>query len=71
MIILNSFRFLPSSDAVSRIRACFAGLYSLGENEPEADDIVTKAIQNPENYVLKPQREVFSFYANLSNFCAN
>jgi len=34
------------------LRACFAGLWSL-----EDSDIAKKAIENPELFVMKPQRE--------------
>jgi len=34
------------------LRSCFAGLWSL-----EDSDIVKKAIENPELFVMKPQRE--------------
>ena len=53
-------RFLPDADEAKRVRATFAGLYSL---EPEdagqeaVDEIVAKALAAPGDYVLKPQRE--------------
>ncbi|XP_053552989.1 glutathione synthetase [Bombina bombina] len=50
-------KFLPDRpEAVDRIRATFAGLYSLDLGE-EGDHSVNIAIANPEQYVLKPQRE--------------
>ncbi|XP_069740418.1 glutathione synthetase isoform X2 [Narcine bancroftii] len=49
--------YLPEyPKAVERIRATFAGLYSIDEG-PEGDEIIAKAMENPEAYVLKPQRE--------------
>ncbi|KAM4623263.1 glutathione synthetase isoform 1-T2 [Discoglossus pictus] len=50
-------KFLPDRpEAVNRIRATFTGLYSLDIGE-EGDQIVKIAVANPEQYVLKPQRE--------------
>jgi len=43
------------AEAIQRIRACFTGLYSLDEGESE--DVIKDAIQNPDNYIMKPQRE--------------
>ncbi|KAG8565775.1 hypothetical protein GDO81_012971 [Engystomops pustulosus] len=43
-------------EAVSRIRETFAGLYSLDIGE-EGDQTVKIAMETPERYVLKPQRE--------------
>ncbi|KAL2345727.1 hypothetical protein Fmac_007012 [Flemingia macrophylla] len=45
-------RFVENKDHIAKLRACFAGLWSL-----EDSDIVKKAIENPELFVLKPQRE--------------
>ncbi|XP_048406553.1 glutathione synthetase [Stegostoma tigrinum] len=42
--------------SVERIRATFAGLYSIDEG-PEGDEIIKKAVDDPEGFVLKPQRE--------------
>ncbi len=41
---------------VAELRECFTGLFSLDLN-PEGDRAAAMAIQNPEAYVLKPQRE--------------
>ncbi|XP_015736853.1 glutathione synthetase isoform X1 [Coturnix japonica] len=50
-------KLLPgNAEAVKRIRATFAGLYSLDVGE-EGDQIAATAIANPERFVLKPQRE--------------
>ncbi|KFU90195.1 Glutathione synthetase, partial [Chaetura pelagica] len=50
-------RLLPGqAEAVARIRATFAGLYSLDMGE-EGDKVAAAAIADPERFVLKPQRE--------------
>lgn len=45
-------RFLENKDDIAKIRKCFAGLWSLDDS-----DIVKDAIERPEFYVMKPQRE--------------
>lgn len=45
-------RFLDNKSDIEKVRKCFAGLWSL-ENE----SIVSAAIESPELFVLKPQRE--------------
>ena len=40
----------------AKLRECFTGLYSLDLDE-EGDLVAEMAIADPENYVLKPQRE--------------
>jgi hypothetical protein len=45
-------RFLDNKSDVEKVRQCFAGLWSL-----ENDSIVMSAIESPELFVLKPQRE--------------
>uniref|UniRef100_A0ACD5YLD8 Uncharacterized protein n=1 Tax=Avena sativa TaxID=4498 RepID=A0ACD5YLD8_AVESA len=45
-------RFLENKEEISKLRQCFAGLWSLDEEE-----IVKSAIENPDLFVLKPQRE--------------
>uniref|UniRef100_UPI00398E58F1 glutathione synthetase n=1 Tax=Pristiophorus japonicus TaxID=55135 RepID=UPI00398E58F1 len=42
--------------SVDRIRATFVGLYSIDEG-PEGDAIIAQAMEEPERFVLKPQRE--------------
>ncbi|GCB65671.1 hypothetical protein scyTo_0013487 [Scyliorhinus torazame] len=42
--------------SAERIRATFVGLYSIDEG-PEGDEIIKKAVEDPEGFVLKPQRE--------------
>uniref|UniRef100_A0A8D2NVP6 Glutathione synthetase n=1 Tax=Zosterops lateralis melanops TaxID=1220523 RepID=A0A8D2NVP6_ZOSLA len=50
-------KLLPGHpEASARIRATFAGLYSLDEGE-EGDRIAATAIADPDRFVLKPQRE--------------
>ncbi|KAM9296340.1 glutathione synthetase [Gastrophryne carolinensis] len=50
-------KFLPDlPEAIARIRETFAGLYSLDIGE-EGDQTVKIALANPDQYVLKPQRE--------------
>ncbi|NWX83235.1 GSHB synthetase, partial [Nothoprocta pentlandii] len=50
-------KLLPDQAAsVARIRATFAGLYSLDLGE-EGDKMAAKAIADPDCFVLKPQRE--------------
>jgi len=48
--------YLKDEHISSEIRKTFAGLYSLEMTE-DGDNSVLMAIRNPENYVLKPQRE--------------
>lgn len=45
-------RFLENKDDIAKVRKCFAGLWSLDDS-----DIVKDAIERPELYVMKPQRE--------------
>ncbi|KAI5424258.1 glutathione synthetase, chloroplastic [Lathyrus oleraceus] len=45
-------RFLENKDDIAKMRECFAGLWSLDDS-----DIVKKAIEKPEIFVMKPQRE--------------
>jgi len=47
-----------SADAVAQLRSCFAGLYGLDEDGGErVVSTVAKAIESPDSFVLKPQRE--------------
>lgn len=51
-------RFLKSSDSCERLRSHFTNLYSLdAKSNPKLDQTLQEAIKNPNNYVLKPQRE--------------
>jgi glutathione synthetase len=45
-------RFLENKEEIAKLRKCFAGLWSLDNEE-----IVKTAIEKPELFVLKPQRE--------------
>ncbi|KAK7284320.1 hypothetical protein RJT34_19065 [Clitoria ternatea] len=45
-------RFLEDKDDIAKLRNCFAGLWSLDD-----PNIVQKAIETPELFVMKPQRE--------------
>lgn len=51
-IIYSFYRFLENKEEITKIRKCFAGLWSLDDEE-----IVKSTIQKPELFVLKPQRE--------------
>lgn len=46
------YRFLDNEEDIAKLRKCFAGLWSLDDSE-----IVNKAIESPQLYVMKPQRE--------------
>jgi len=50
-------RYLSDTKMVERLRNCFMGLYSLTNGEMGVEEIVKKACDNPNDYVLKPQRE--------------
>lgn len=45
-------RFLDNKDDIEKLRRCFAGLWNLEDSE-----ILEKAMETPELFVLKPQRE--------------
>ncbi|KAA8545067.1 hypothetical protein F0562_019834 [Nyssa sinensis] len=45
-------RFLENKDDIAKVRKCFAGLWS-----PDDSNIIKDAIDRPELYVMKPQRE--------------
>ncbi|XP_022739963.1 glutathione synthetase, chloroplastic-like [Durio zibethinus] len=45
-------RFLENKEDIAKLRKCFAGLWSLDDL-----DITRKAIEKPELFVMKPQRE--------------
>ncbi|CAK0740272.1 hypothetical protein CVIRNUC_001238 [Coccomyxa viridis] len=51
-------RFVDSAEEAALIRACFAGLWSLDNpDNPETQDVLQQADMQPDDYVLKPQRE--------------
>lgn len=52
LIWIVSYRFLENKDDIAKLQKCFAGLWSLDDS-----DIVKKAIERPELFVMKPQRE--------------
>ncbi|CAD6267678.1 unnamed protein product [Miscanthus lutarioriparius] len=45
-------RFLESKEEIDKVRKCFAGLWSLDDEE-----IIKTTVEKPELFVLKPQRE--------------
>ncbi|KAF8387978.1 hypothetical protein HHK36_026644 [Tetracentron sinense] len=45
-------RFLENKDDIAKLRKCFAGLWSLDDSH-----VLKNAIERPELFVLKPQRE--------------
>ena len=49
-------RFLSDEDQIKRVKDIFTGLYSFDKNEG-GDEAVKMALENPENFVMKPQRE--------------
>ncbi|KAF2287962.1 hypothetical protein GH714_003521 [Hevea brasiliensis] len=52
MCLRVSYRFLEDKEDITKLRKCFAGLWSLDDT-----DIVKRAIERPELFVMKPQRE--------------
>lgn len=50
-------RFVQGSEDRSCLRSCFAGLWSLDGSEQDTEAIVEMALAEPDDYVLKPQRE--------------
>jgi glutathione synthetase len=48
-------RLIPDQESVKRMQASFTGLYSIAGSQSE--EIVQKAIKNPFDFVMKPQRE--------------
>ncbi|ODN05249.1 Glutathione synthetase [Orchesella cincta] len=49
-------KYLNNSEDIESIQGIFTGLFSLDRNEA-GDQALNMALQNPNNYVLKPQRE--------------
>ncbi|KAG8649689.1 hypothetical protein MANES_08G123500v8 [Manihot esculenta] len=45
-------RFLDDKEDIAKLRKCFAGLWSLDDT-----DIINRAIERPDLFVMKPQRE--------------
>uniref|UniRef100_A0A183CPR3 Glutathione synthetase n=1 Tax=Globodera pallida TaxID=36090 RepID=A0A183CPR3_GLOPA len=53
-------RFFPSAteaDNVAAIRETFAGLWGLEKSDEQTERVIKNAIENPRNYVLKPNGE--------------
>uniref|UniRef100_A0A914H118 glutathione synthase n=1 Tax=Globodera rostochiensis TaxID=31243 RepID=A0A914H118_GLORO len=53
-------RFFPDpadADKVAAIRETFAGLWGLENNDDKTERLIEDAIEHPEKYVLKPNRE--------------
>jgi len=52
-------RFAANQEEAKLLRSCFAGLWSLDEDQrdEETEKAIADAIANPQNYVVKPQRE--------------
>lgn len=49
-------RFLKDENEIKQVQGIFTGLYSFDKNEG-GDETVRMALENPENFVMKPQRE--------------
>ncbi|KAJ2316923.1 Glutathione synthetase [Coemansia sp. RSA 2704] len=49
-------RFIDDQETAQQIRECFVGLYPL-DSSPDGQKAFEAAINNPRNYVVKPQRE--------------
>lgn len=49
-------RFVDDAEKIERIRSVFAGLHSLNMG-PEGDNAIAAALEKPNDFVLKPQRE--------------
>lgn len=50
-------RFVPSTADAVLLRSCFAGLFGLEEGNVEGALAVKMALERPQEFVLKPQRE--------------
>ncbi|KAN0015968.1 hypothetical protein ACTFIU_005918 [Dictyostelium citrinum] len=49
-------RFIKDKESLERVKRSFTGLYSLSKEDIDME-VVKKAIESPQNYVMKPQRE--------------
>lgn len=49
-------RFLSNDDQIKRVKDIFTGLYSFDKDEG-GEEAVKMALENPEHFVMKPQRE--------------
>ncbi|KAI3416176.1 hypothetical protein GPALN_005722 [Globodera pallida] len=66
-------RFFPSAteaDNVAAIRETFAGLWGLEKSDEQTERVIKNAIENPRNYVLKPNGECGgnNFYDEALNY---
>ncbi|KAL3131092.1 hypothetical protein ABBQ38_000403 [Trebouxia sp. C0009 RCD-2024] len=51
-------RFVDDPNKIKALRDCFAGLWGLDDlDEPETAAVLQEALQEPDRFVLKPQRE--------------
>ncbi|KAL3099453.1 hypothetical protein niasHS_002908 [Heterodera schachtii] len=53
-------RFFPDpneAEMIVELRASFAGMWGLGNEDEDTKNIINDAIENPGNYVLKPSKE--------------
>ncbi|CAG8502243.1 4050_t:CDS:2 [Dentiscutata heterogama] len=49
-------RYVTNPSDITKLRSCFAGLYPLDSN-PEGEAAAKLALEHPERFVMKPQRE--------------
>ncbi|KAG9297131.1 hypothetical protein G9A89_019412 [Geosiphon pyriformis] len=49
-------RYISNPSDILKIRSCFAGLYPL-DNSPKGEAALELALENPDQFVMKPQRE--------------
>ncbi|RIB03504.1 glutathione synthase [Gigaspora rosea] len=49
-------RYISNPSDVTKLRSCFAGLYPL-DSSPEGETAAKLALESPERFVMKPQRE--------------
>uniref|UniRef100_A0A914I0K1 Glutathione synthetase n=1 Tax=Globodera rostochiensis TaxID=31243 RepID=A0A914I0K1_GLORO len=56
----NLKRFFPrpeDAETIENIRSTFAGLWGLENDDQQTQELIKDAMENPSNYVLKPNRE--------------
>ncbi|CAG8566881.1 16497_t:CDS:10 [Acaulospora morrowiae] len=49
-------RYISDPQEIEKLRSCFTGIHPL-DSSPEGEKAVKDALENPERYVMKPQRE--------------
>lgn len=49
-------KYISDPHHIQALTACFTGLYPL-DNSPEGEEAYKAALENPERFVMKPQRE--------------